>query len=76
MKTILIYAFWLTLIFIILRVVVNTITKKGNNEVLGDSCIVFVSCYLCEFLSKKLGFRGIEVEAARSTPVFTDNAGF
>jgi hypothetical protein len=77
MKSILTYAFWLTFIFFVLRVVLNTYTKKGNKDVFVDSCIVFVSCYICEFLSKKIGFRGIEISDVGKPPaVFTDNAGF
>ena len=80
MKSVLVYAFWLTVIFFILRVVLNTYNKKRiGKEELGDSCIVFISCYICEFLSKKLGFRGIESGTDlgnKTTLVFTDDAGF
>ena len=77
MKSILTYAFWLTVIYFIMRIVLNTYTKRKNKEVFGDSCLVFLSCYLCEFLSKRLGFPGIESQEVGKAPlVFTDNAGF
>jgi len=51
--------------------------KKGNKDVFVDSVIVFVSCYICEFLSKRIGFKGVEFSDVGKPPVvFTDNAGF
>lgn len=82
MKSILTYAFWLTVVFFILRVVLFKFTKskeKEMKEILSDSCVVFISCYIVEFLSKRLGFRGIETGTDlenKATLVFTDSAGF
>lgn len=82
MKSILTYASLLTFVFFVLRVILFKFTRskeKDMKEILSDSCVVFVSCYIVEFLSKRLGFRGIESGidlGSKSTLVFTDTAGF
>lgn len=82
MKDILIYATWLSGIYFVLRLVTGKLTKdalRGRiKEVFGETCVVFISCYICEFLTKRVGFRGVGscVLGNKETLVFTDNAGF
>lgn len=82
MKDILIYAAWLSGIYFILRLSTGSLSKeslKGRiKEVFTESCVIFLSCYICEFMSKRLGFRGVGscVLGNKETLVFTDNAGF
>jgi hypothetical protein len=82
MKDILIYASCLSCIYFVLRLSTGNLSKeklKGRvKEVFTESCIIFLSCYVCEFMSKRLGFRGVGscVLGNKETLVFTDNAGF
>ena len=78
MKDVLIYASCLSGIFFVLRLLTIKTKKDKVKEVAIETCIVFLSCYICEFLSKRVGFRGIgsSVLGNKATLVFTDNAGF
>jgi len=82
MKDILIYAAWLSGIYFVLRLCTGNLSKdilKGRiKEVFTETCVIFLSCYICEFMGKRLGFRGVGscVLGNKETLVFTDNAGF
>ena len=78
MKDVLIYAFCVSGIFFVLRLLTIKTKKDKVKEVAIESCIVFISCYICEFLSKRAGFKGIgsSILGNKATLVFTDNAGF
>jgi len=84
MKSVLVYAVWLSVIFVVLRFILGFKNdgreiKEKRKELLVDACIVFVSCFICDFLIKKFGFHGIQsgpLLGNKTTLVFTDNAGF
>jgi hypothetical protein len=78
MKDVLLYACWLSGIFFVLRLLTIKTKKDKIKEVGIETCIVFISCFICEFLSKRIGYKGIGtcVLGNKTTLVFTDNAGF